>query len=135
MTADRQRGLSDATVRCDGGADRPGLDDLLGLLGDRHRRQVLYELRDADDVVSIDDLSRRVAAREADCAPEAVPEEMREHFAARLHHRDLPKLADLHLVEFDPRSGDVVPGEGFDRLRSYLELAEREEAKEEDRKD
>lgn len=75
------------------------LDRTLDALAHHRRRRALYHLRDAADAVTIDSLADAVADAESDADAERV--------LASLHHRHVPKLADVGVVDHDPRSGDV----------------------------
>lgn len=83
----------------DGGkrADR-SLDSTLEALADERRRRVLYALRENDGVLDAEDLACTLAAEfGAD----------RESVHMRLHHADLPRLAECGIVEYDPEVGSV----------------------------
>jgi hypothetical protein len=131
MTPDwRNRRSNETDVRCDGG-ERPHSDDeLYELLSDRHRRYLLRVLDDVEGVTNVEELARRVAAAETNRTPESVPEAVREYFLTKFHHSDLPKFDAANVVEYDPRSGDVVPGDRRDRLLALLEEVESDETRE-----
>lgn len=77
------------------------VDRLLSVLATEPRRRVLRYLRESsDDVTSLETLAEHVAAREDGSTD---PEDA----AVRLHHADLPKLADAGLVDYDPRTNVV----------------------------
>lgn len=77
------------------------LDRLLSTLATGHGRHVLhYFLASSDDVASLSALAGHA------CARGDGPTD-RDRVAARLHHVDLPKLADAGVVDFDPRTGTV----------------------------
>ena len=103
------------------------MDDVLDALADPTRRFVLHYLRD-QEVASVDELARQVAAREAETTPDAVAEEARERAALRLSHAHLTKLSDLHLVEYDARSATVRYSDPPMLLEAVLRLLEQLEA-------
>lgn len=85
---------------------RRRVDDLLAVLADRHRRDLLYHLPTMG-VTDVETLATRLAAADEDVPPDEVPPERREQVQVQLVHTHLPKLADLGAIEFDRRSGAV----------------------------
>ncbi len=80
------------------GASR--LDDVFGALADPRRRLVVqYFLRSSDDVATVTDLARYVADRRE-------AEEF-ESVAVALHHKDVAKLAEADVIQYDPRTETV----------------------------
>jgi len=82
------------------------LEEFFQLLADEQTRYLCYLLAERGGTVPL--------------------EELEEHFddenaAVRLHHEKLPRLADLHLVDFDHEAGIVTPTRLCDDLRSALE--------------
>ena len=76
------------------------LDALFTALADRHRRRAIsYFPVQGDDVASVDDLIT--------FAHDGGSRSDRHRLEVLFHHAALPKLADLGLVEYDPRSGTV----------------------------
>lgn len=91
-------------------------DGEVELLTETRRRHVIrYLMRDPSDRASIDELVESVVEAAA-----AGHEPNREEVRIGLHHKDLPKLADRGLVEYDSRSGAVryCPN---DRVETLLE--------------
>ncbi|WP_135852353.1 DUF7344 domain-containing protein [Halorussus salinus] len=79
------------------GASR--LDDLFGALADPRRRLVVqYFLRSSDDVATVTDLAGYVADRRDDEF---------ESVAVALHHKDVSKLDEADVIEYDPRTETV----------------------------
>lgn len=76
-------------------------------LANERRRVVLDSLAEAEPPVRVDDLARRVAARErrGDRAGEpgrGPPEGAVRRVHVSLHHTHLPKLAEAGLLDYDP---------------------------------
>lgn len=96
------------------------LDAYLECLASRHRRVLLYPLRDRT-VTTVDELAAALFA-EFYGPPRGRG---RDEAAAELRHHHLPKLDDLSVVDFDARSGTVrvlpFPAE----LEALLEVTER----------
>lgn len=79
----------------------PELDDVLGVLGSCDRREILYQLEDAEtDVVQFDALVDAQLAGNPDATD-------REAIAANLHHAHLSKLDEVGWVEYDFQGGTV----------------------------
>lgn len=85
-----------------------GVDAMLDVLGNRHRRRVLSALVGCNGPVALTDL----AAEAGDGA--AAP----QHVRTTLHHVHLPKLDDIGLVEYDAVTRTA---EGTARLRSVAD--------------
>lgn len=85
------------------------LDELLGLLGDRHRRRVVAELADSSPVVVTEFV--RTADR-------SDPRSL----AVALHHNHLPKLHCAGIVSWDEASGTVRRGPEFEAVEPLVEL-------------
>ncbi|UPW02134.1 hypothetical protein M0R88_08580 [Halorussus gelatinilyticus] len=75
------------------------LDDAFTALADpRRRRVVQYFLRTSDDVATVTDLARYVADRR---------DEDFESVSLALHHKDVAKLDEADVVEYDSRTETV----------------------------
>lgn len=69
------------------------------LVANQQRRSVLqYLIQSPTDQATVDELVDYLV-EESTSEPERV--------RIRLHHCDLPKLADHGVIDYDPRSGDV----------------------------
>lgn len=99
---------------------RRRIDDLLSLLADRRRRDLLYHLSETG-VTDVETLASVVAAVEEGVPRDEVPTDVREHLEVTLTHTHLPKLSDVGAVEFDQRSGAVRYRELPPDLRSLVE--------------
>lgn len=83
--------------------DRPTgrrLDDIFGALSDARRRLVLQYFRTCpDDVATVTDLADYVAKQTEDDDFRTV--------RVALHHKDIPRLVDADLVEYDSQTETV----------------------------
>lgn len=79
-------------------------DRALSAVANRHRRAVLYSLKNASgDTLEFDTLVDRVA----DTLREGVADERRQRLRISLHHTHLPKLEESGIVEYDTETGHV----------------------------
>lgn len=91
-------------VHADGGDQE--VDRLLDAVGTYRRRCVLYCLMETD-TAELEELTRSVSAMENDQAPDDIPTETLDDVKADLYHQTLPKLAELKIIEYDPRSETI----------------------------
>lgn len=97
--ADAPSGESGERTRTDALTDRR-LDDFFDVLADLRRRLVLRYFRTCpDDVATVTDLADYVAERTEGDDFRSV--------TVTLHHKDVPKLVDAGLVEFDAQTETV----------------------------
>lgn len=81
-------------------------DRFLRALSDSTRRLVLSHLHAADtDRFTLDELAAVVASEVT--ASAASADTRRETARVALHHRHLPKLAAVGLIDYDPHSGRI----------------------------
>jgi predicted transcriptional regulator len=91
-------------------------EEVLTAVADPRRRELLRYLRDIDsDVVSVAELATELANGPGD----------RDRLGVRLRHAHLPKLADVGVLTFDPRSS-TVRYTGNEQVASLLEFVETE---------
>lgn len=102
--------------------DRPDRDDNLGRGARRER--VLSHIRRNSHRMSERELAARVAAGD-DRSPEEVPEDEIRDLHVALRHVDLPKAAEVGLVEWDPLAGTVEPAADPDAEAPLGELESR----------
>ncbi|QLG60843.1 DUF7344 domain-containing protein [Halorarum salinum] len=94
----------------------------LRLLASPRRRVVLRRLVDEEDgVASITELADAIV--DAESPPTRQEPERVDRVVVDLHHAQLPKLADEHVVEYDARTGSVSyrPTESVEKLLRFLD--------------
>lgn len=85
---------------------RRRLDELLSVLSERRRRDLLYHLV-STEVTDVKTLAQTLAALQ-ECEPvDEVSPDVLEQVQMNLVHTDLPKLANAGAIEFDPRTEAV----------------------------
>lgn len=108
-----------SVIYSDGGNEQ--VDRLIEALSTYRQRCVLYCLMEADPV-ELQDLAREVTAMEMGQSPEDTPVEDCENTKVELYHSTLPKLSDLKVIEYDPRSKTVRYQHPPPRLEGFLDL-------------
>lgn len=94
-----------------------GADETARLLSEESRRIVLRYLFREDGSTTMEELSRAVAdRREAD--------DVLERTNIRLHHIDLPMLADYGVIRWDVATGVVEKRSRADALKPALQAGE-----------
>ena len=96
------------------------LTALFGLLAVPRRRYLLYALLKQGGLATIDRLARQIAACECASTGETIDDDLEKRVEIALVHNHLPRLADVGLVEYDRRSGDVVLSEPPDAVERQL---------------
>lgn len=89
---------------------RPGIDRILEMLSDQHRRLILLLMKQGA-VETTDD----VLIRSAD---------EREEIELALVHNHLPRLEEAGYIEWDRETGKISKGPRFDEVEPLLELIE-----------
>lgn len=97
------------------------LDRILEGLSHPRSRHVLYCLAE-EEPRDLDELAGAVANLEAESHP---TDEQRESVKITIYHNVLPKLGDLQLVEYDPRSRTVCFRNSPPELDEFLQLCRR----------
>ena len=93
------------------------------LLRSRRRRHLLYYLSGTVEPVSLDDLVADLGRLTTD------PADL-ESIRADVHHRLLPTLTDVAVVDYDPTSGTVTLLPAVRHLEPYLGFAENDDRRE-----
>ena len=117
-------GLSGETVDVGGehaGSRAPTEHELFEMLSSRRRRHALQMLADTDET-DLGTLAEQVAAWENEKPVSAVSSNERKRVYTSLQQSHLPKLDDAGLVEFDKRSGAVVPSATLEEYDVYLDV-------------
>lgn len=85
------------------------LDNILDLLADEMRRQIILSLQEADqECIAVDDL---------------ISEDIdRERALIQLQHHRFTKLEESNVLRWNPESGQLRQGPQFEIVTSYLEL-------------
>lgn len=87
------------------------------IVSHRYRRYLLLEL-EATEPTPVDDLVRRLAARDPEHASGSLDRSARREIAIGLVHNHLPRLDAHDVLEYDPESNEVVLTLDVDEKRS-----------------
>lgn len=105
----------------DGGQSQ--FDRVLEAISSSRCRYALYALAEAEPQ-DLESLTETVLEWEAGRPVEEVPEDHRERVRTSLHHQQLPRLADLRIVEYDPRSKMVRYRDPPQHLEDFLAVCQ-----------
>lgn len=83
------------------------IDERAVVLASPRRQRVLYYLAESDGAVTLDELSRQIAAAEADFGPQSVDTDAVRRVHDTLYMTHLPVLMEHGLVEYDYEHGVV----------------------------
>lgn len=102
--------------------DDRSIDTLVGALSDRRARYAVSWLESQSvNVFELDELADKVAKREVEAELADDVQDHRRRVAINLHHKNLPKLDDAAVLDYDPRS-HTIRYWNDPRISTYLEL-------------
>ena len=96
-------------------------DTIYETLSSRRRRYVLHYLRQADDTVTIRELSEQLAAWENGINRSQVRPKARKRLYTALHQTHLPKMDQLGVVEHDKDRGTISLTAAITEFDTYLD--------------
>lgn len=111
------------TIAGAGGPERPSRQEIFDVLCNRRRQRVIRYLNrtEGDGPLEFSDLVDHVTARETDTAPGDISPAQRKRVYNTLRQTHLPKLDGAGIVEYDPDTNRIEPGDAADRVRLYLD--------------
>jgi uncharacterized protein YqfB (UPF0267 family) len=116
---------TDATAVTGQSADSsdPGLSDsdVFDVLRNSRRRAALTYLLDAEEPVTLRDLTKRVAAEEYDVDVDAVSADQHKRVYTGLYQCHLPRLDDFEVIDFDREEKTVRTGDTVSQVAPYLD--------------
>jgi len=95
--------------------------DVFDVLRNSRRRAALPYLLDAEEPVTVRELTKHVAAEEYDTTVEDVSSDQHKRVYTGLYQCHLPRLDDFGVVEFDREAKTVRADEGASRVEPYLD--------------
>lgn len=94
--------------------------EVYDLLSNARRRFVISYLRDRDEPVELNELSRDVAAWENETDVENLTDQQIKRVYVSLYQTHVPKLSESGIVEYDQDSGEVALTSNVTTLDTYL---------------
>lgn len=95
-------------------------DAVLELCQHEHRRIVLRTLADERRSMTVAELAEAIDDHLQGPATREVPEEAPARIRIGLHHRHLPRLETVDVVEYDDERNVVDPTADFDRVEPHI---------------
>ncbi|WP_266075037.1 DUF7344 domain-containing protein [Haladaptatus caseinilyticus] len=105
--------------------DERSLNKIFRLLADEQRRYVLYYLHELEGSAELEDIAVQVSAWQGEKPISDVTDDECQLTATRLRNIDLPRLADVGVVEYDSRTEMARFREPGKLLGLFLLLAAR----------
>lgn len=101
----------------------PGLSDsdVFDVLRNSRRRAALAYLLEAEEPVTLRDLTKRVAAEEYDVDVETVSSDQHKRVYTGLYQCHLPRLDDFEVIDFDREEKTVRTGDTVPQVAPYLD--------------
>ena len=96
-------------------------DKVFEILKNSRRRQALLYLKENGGDASLGELAEHIAAIENDCSPRAISSSQRKRVYVGLYQCHLPKMDDMHIVDFEKNRGTIELGANATQLDPYLE--------------
>ncbi|MFT4921632.1 MAG: hypothetical protein ACI8XM_000836 [Haloarculaceae archaeon] len=95
-------------------------DDVFDILSSPRRRNAISILHERDEPIELTDLAEEIAALESDTPVEEITAQQRKRVYVSLYQTHIPKLADADIVEYDPDTGLIEPGDGISIVNAFL---------------
>lgn len=99
-------------------ASAQGANTVLSALAHEYRRAILASIAQCDGALSVAEAADHVAKKIEQ--PDGHADSTREHIAVALHHCHLPLLASADILEYNPESNVITPGEKFSLMKPLV---------------
>lgn len=96
------------------------VDAVLELCQHEHRRIVLRTLADERRTMTVSELAEAISDHLQGPTTPGVPEEAPARVRVGLHHRHLPRLETVDVVEYDDERNVARPTADFDRVEPHI---------------
>lgn len=129
---------NDSERTTEGGRDSDSslsLNTVFRVLAHPRRRRILYYLTRCNYPVPLKELIEKVAIQESETHVGDIPAEVYEQVALDLHHTQLPKLAELGVVDYSKDLNLIAVTDTLRPLDEYLHLAQQHDSQETDKLD
>ena len=95
-------------------------DSAYDLLSNSRRRYVISILRERDEPMALNELSRELAAWENDVDPAELTDQQIKRIYVSLYQTHIPKLSDAGVVSYDQETGTVELEDTVHELDTYI---------------
>lgn len=96
-------------------------NEIFDLLSNSRRRYVLSYLTNNPDEVTLQDLSRQIAASENDCDVEDVTQKQQKRIYVSLYQTHIPRLSEAGVLSHDDSTGHLTLQRRANEIVPYLE--------------
>ena len=97
------------------------LDQVFEIAKNERRRKALQYLRSHEGPVELGTLAEEIAAVENDKTVEAISSQERKRVYVGLYQCHLPKMDDMHIVDFNQNRGLIELGPNAEQIYPYIE--------------
>lgn len=89
------------------------------ILGNDRRRAIVQLLTESSGRIDVSTIAEEIARRESDSS--SVPNNLYKSVYVSLQQTHLPQLEEDRVIEYDPDSKTIRPGEHFDEVVQYAD--------------
>ncbi len=105
------------------------LDQVFEIAKNERRRNALRYLRSHEAPVKLGTLAEHIAAVENDTTVKAISSQQRKRVYVGLYQCHLPKMDDMHIVEFNQNRGLIELGPNAEQLYPYIDDEDEQETR------
>ncbi len=105
------------------------LDQVFEIAKNERRRNALRYLRSHEAPVKLGTLAEHIAAIENDTTVKAISSQQRKRVYVGLYQCHLPKMDDMHIVEFNQDRGLIELGPNAEQLYPYIDDEDEQETR------
>jgi len=96
-------------------------NEIFDLLSNSRRRYMLTYLANSPDAVTLQDLARKIAARENNCPVEDVTQKQQKRVYVSLYQTHVARLSEAGVISYDDSSGHLTLQRRASEVTPYLE--------------
>ena len=103
------------------GGEELSKTEIFDILSADRRQEVLQYLHRNDGGADIGELAEHIASLECGCAVSQLDSQQRKRTYVGLYQCHLPKMDDMHIVDFNQNRGLIELGPNADQIYPYIE--------------